>query len=89
MRPFAIVLSAGVVAGLSVYAVLTAFSALSMVVGDMMSLRIPVFVATLAGTGFGSAALALLFRGLFDRSDRSTLQKLEARLASLEQQPPR
>ena len=89
MKPTAIVLSAGVVAGLCVYAVLTWCNALGILMGDVMTLRIPVFVATLAGVGFGSGGLTLLFRSLFEKADGAQLRALEARLATLEQAPPR
>jgi hypothetical protein len=84
MKTLTIVLSAGVVVGLVVYAVLNYWSMLTLIGGDLMGITIATFVGTLASVGFGSAALALLLRRFIDREDRAMVSRLEQRLAQLE-----
>ncbi len=84
MKPLTIVLSSGVIAGLAVYFALTAIDALGMLMGDVMTIRIPIFVATLAVVGFGSAGLALLFQRSFARAEAGAVRALEQRLQELE-----
>jgi len=84
MKTLTIVLSAGVVVGLVVYAVLNYCSMLTLIGGDLMGITIATFVGTLASVGFGSAALALLLRRFIDREDRAMVSRLEQRIALLE-----
>ena len=83
MKVLAIILSAGVVAGLAVYTLLNALAHLE-VMGSLVSMPINAFIATLCGACFGSAGLALAFRTAFLRADRSAVRQLEDRIARLE-----
>lgn len=91
MKVLAIILSAGVLAGLVVYAALSATESLGMMTGDLMTMRIDTFVGTLASVGFGAAGLALVFRRGFARADEQLVQRhvqqLEQRLAAIEGRP--
>lgn len=89
MKTLAIILSAGVIIGLLVYGVLDWCGALGLIGGNLVTMRIAVFVGTLASVGFGAAALALVFRHGIARADRSLVQQLEQRLARLENGAPR
>jgi hypothetical protein len=83
MKLLAIILSAGVVAGLAVFTVLDAFAQLT-VAGPLLTLPINAFIATLCGACFGAAGLALVFRAAMARADRNAVRQLEDRIARLE-----
>lgn len=84
MKSIAIVLASGVVAGLAVYAILDWQGWIGLMVTDMVTMRVGTCVGATAAVGFGSAALALVFRRGFDRTDRREYAELEARIAKLE-----
>jgi hypothetical protein len=88
MKALAIVLSAGVLAGLGVFAILQACQVLSLL-GDLVTTHVTTFVFMIAAVGFASAALALAIRAAFAREDRGRMRALEERLARLEGAPPR
>jgi hypothetical protein len=90
MKSLLIVLAAASITGLLAYAILDGFDCLGLFSGNLITIAIPHFVATLAGVGIVSAVLALVFRWKMAHSDREPIREIEMRVMRLEQrtQPP-
>ncbi|MBM4059881.1 MAG: hypothetical protein FJ265_02140 [Planctomycetes bacterium] len=84
MKTLTIVLAAGVVTALITYALISVFELVGIMMGGTLTMQIGTFIGVLACMGFGSAALALLWRWCVAREDRARFQKLEQRVQALE-----
>jgi len=84
MKTIAIILAAGVLAGLLVYGIAEWNNLIFMNLNGMITMRIVTLVGIFAGVGFISAALALVFRRSFQHADSALTRRLEERIELLE-----